>query len=112
MEASSSSGLSDIFPMSWGGRGEDTADRNVRGLGEGVRLGFRNADFSGVFPRKGLSTDGEVGLLVDVLVVSGELIPALCCVGGICLITGSSGPRGKLFCPAGFGGSAWGMRGG
>ena len=39
--------------------GEDTEGRSVEGLGEGVRLGFRNADFSGVFIGRGLSIGGE-----------------------------------------------------
>lgn len=78
--------------------------RIVEGLGEGVRLGFRNADFSGIFEGRGLSTSGEVGLLVGVLVVSGKLASPFCCVGGIFLNTGSSGPRGgRLFGLAGFG---------
>ena len=111
METLSSSGFSDILPMKWGGGGEDTVGRNLRGLGEGVRLGFRNADFSGVFTGRGLSTNCEVSLLVGVLAVSWKLVPPLYCVE-IWSITGFSGPRGKLFCLADFGGEAWGMRGG
>lgn len=79
--------------------------RSIKGLGEGVRLGFRNADFSGVFTGRGLSTS-NVDVLAGVLATFGKL-------RGVCLITGFSGPRGgRLFCLAGFGGEVGGEAGG
>ena len=80
--------------------------RSVKGLGEGVRLGFRNADLSGVFTGRGLSTS-KVDVLVGVLVTS-----PFFCVRGVCLIAGLSRLRGgRLFCLAGFGGEVGGEAG-
>ena len=46
----------------------------------------------------------KVGLWVGVLAVSRKLMSPLCWIGETCLITGFSGPRGKLLGLVGFGG--------
>lgn len=104
MEAESSSVASDILLMRWAGRGDETVGRGVEELGEGVRLLFRNADLSGVFTGRGLSTRSGVGVAVGVLVVTGELTSKLCFVGGVCLFGEFSGLRAKLLDLAGLGG--------
>jgi hypothetical protein len=86
--------------------------RSVEELGEGVRLGFRSADLSGVLVGRSLSTGSEVSLVVGVLVVAGKLASRLCWVWGICLATVFSGRRGKLLGLVGLGSEAWGRGGG
>jgi hypothetical protein len=106
MEALSSSGDSDILLT---GGGDDTDGRSIKGLGEGVRLGFRNADFSGVLTGRGLSTGRGVGVLTDVTVVSQGLEFPFCRAGGVGLVTGFSRPRGgKAFGLVGLDGEVFG----
>lgn len=93
MEAESSSRVSEILLMRWDDGGEVMVGRRTKGLGEGVRLGFRNADFNGVFTGRGLSTGVKGGLVVGVFMVAGEFVSPFRGVARICLIAGFSGLR-------------------
>ena len=78
-----------------------------------MRLGFRNADFSGVLIGRGLSIGGKVDLLASVPVISKGPASSFCCAGGVCLITGFFESRGgRLFGLAGFGGEIGSIEGG